>query len=76
MRDKLIKYHRKAAFYRFRKFCIALSLVAGFAVIAAIPLSVSLVSLQSNAKAQDSIPQTSEVVESSVESGDSVVVEA
>lgn len=63
MRDKLIKYHRKAAFYRFRKFCVGLSLIAGFAVLAAIPLSISLVTLQSNAQAQQSVPQTSEVVE-------------
>ena len=72
MRDKLIKYHRKASFYRFRKFCLGLSIVVGFAVIAAIPLSVSLASIRNNVNATAPTTQETVVAEEVVSASNSV----
>lgn len=42
MKDKLVKYHHKAIYYRMKKTLVALSFVFGAAVAFTIPVSIAL----------------------------------
>ncbi len=42
MKDKLVKYHHKAIYYRFKKTLVALSFLIGAAVVFTVPVSIIL----------------------------------
>lgn len=64
MRDKLVKYHHKGIYYRFKKIGVACSFVVGAAIAFAVPVSISL-HFSNVANAQ--VEEVSEVVETSEE---------
>jgi len=60
MKDKLVKFNRKAPYYRFKKALIVFSFLAVVAVAVSIPLSIKIAASQ----AQASENSTTEVVDS------------
>ncbi|NCA97189.1 MAG: hypothetical protein EOM77_03300 [Bacteroidia bacterium] len=59
MKDKLVKFNRKASYYRFKKALIVFSFLAVVAVAVSIPLSIKIAASQ----AQASENSTTEVVD-------------
>ncbi|MFA5481688.1 MAG: hypothetical protein WC282_04855 [Bacilli bacterium] len=59
MKDKLIKFHRKAAYYRFKKVMILFSLLALIALAVSIPLTIQIAAAQ----AEQEQNNTAEVVD-------------
>jgi len=59
MKDKLVKFNRKAPYYRFKKALIVFSALAVVAVAVSVPLSLKIVADQ----AQASENTSTEVVE-------------
>lgn len=59
MKDKLVKFNRKAPFYRFRRAIIAFSILAIVAAAISIPISLKIAASQAEADEAD----TTEVVE-------------
>jgi len=49
MKDKLIKFHRKAAYYRFKKAMILFSILAFVAAAVSIPLSLKIAANEADA---------------------------
>lgn len=60
MKDKLVKFNRKAPFYRFRRAIIAFSILALVAAAISIPVSLKIAASQAEAEEADK----AEVVES------------
>ncbi|MDY0100475.1 MAG: hypothetical protein WCZ47_00595 [Bacilli bacterium] len=58
MKDKLVKYHRRAPYYRMRKFIIVFSLFAVAAIAISIPITIQIATRQAQANQND----TQEVV--------------
>lgn len=67
MKDKLVKYHHKAIYYRIKKTLVALSFLIGAAVVFTVPVSIILSMNNSSSRAEND-SSTSQVSDLSIAS--------
>ncbi len=68
MRDKLVKYHHKAVYYRLRKVALVLFFVVLTSAVIAIPLSILNVTARENESSENlSSSESSSIVEETEE---------
>ncbi len=68
MRDKLVKYHHKAVYYRLRKVALVLFFVVLTSAVIAIPLSILNVTARENESSENlSSSEPSSIVEETEE---------
>ncbi|MFA5283028.1 MAG: hypothetical protein WC366_00655 [Bacilli bacterium] len=67
MKDKLVKYHHKAIYYRIKKTLVALSFLIGAAVVFTVPVSIILSMNNSSSRAEND-SSTSQVSDLSITS--------
>lgn len=48
MKDKLVRYHHKAAYYKFKKVCIGCSIFVVSSILVALPISFGLNMVKAN----------------------------
>lgn len=62
MKDKLVKYHRKASYYRMRKTAVlSIAFLVGMASVA-VPISILAVRASNNETSVPSVPEQTEPV--------------
>lgn len=49
-KDKLVKFHHKAPYYRFRKIAISFAALLGLSISVAVPVSITLTSVKAEEK--------------------------